>query len=260
MTDTTLDIERLLDETFVARAEHHPTLGSTNDRARQCALEGASELPLLIVADRQTSGRGRGTRRWWTGRGSLAFSLLLDGDSTGVARSGSSLVALAAALAIVEAVEPLLRGQAVGLHWPNDVFAAGRKLAGILVETLADQRHIVGIGLNANNSIADAPPQLQQTATTLLDLTGVPHDRTTILLTVLKHLEGTLRLLSSARHEIVKRADAICLQRGQTLTIQSGDCSIMGRAAGIAPDGALLLDTPTGRRQFHSGLLRQFGD
>lgn len=256
MTGSPLDIDRLVRETFVARAEYHRTLRSTNDRARQCAGEGGGELPLLVVSDEQTAGRGRGNRRWWTGPGSMACSLLLDGGHSATGRrDGSPLVALAAALAVVETVAPLLASHQVGIAWPNDVTADGAKLAGILVEVLADGRQILGIGLNTNNSLAQAPAELQQTAATLLDLTGVPHDQTTILLTLLARLEDDLRQLASEPARIGARADALSVQHGKLLTVSSGNRSVGGRCAGIAADGALLLDTTDGRRAFYSGTL-----
>ena len=76
-----IDAVRILRETSVARVEHRPTLASTNDRAAQCAAQGVKDLPLLVVADQQTAGRGRGSNRWWTGPGGLAFSLLVDAET-----------------------------------------------------------------------------------------------------------------------------------------------------------------------------------
>ena len=73
-----MDINRILRETFVVEVEQHAELASTNDRAAQRAKQGAKKLPLLVISDRQTAGRGRGGNRWWTGAGSLAFSLLFD--------------------------------------------------------------------------------------------------------------------------------------------------------------------------------------
>ncbi len=256
MPTSSLDADLLLRRTFIARVEHHATLGSTNDRAKQCAGQGVGALPLLIVADEQTAGRGRGTRRWWTGQGSLACSLLLEAADLGVDRSRSPLVALAAAVAIVETVGPLLPSHQVGIRWPNDVFAGGRKLAGILVEVLSDRRLVVGIGLNLNNSLCEAPPELQSTAATLRELTGTPHDRTRILLALLEHLAVGLWQLASTPEQVAARADGFCLQHGEQLTIQLGRRLVSGRCAGIASDGALVLDTPEGRRTLYSGVLR----
>src|SRR5262245_43251208 len=74
-----LDLDTLARSATIARVEYFPTLGSTQDRAREAARAAdCGPLPLLVVADEQTAGRGRGSNRWWTGRGSLAMSLLFD--------------------------------------------------------------------------------------------------------------------------------------------------------------------------------------
>jgi len=244
MAPNNIDVPHILAHTFVARVEYYPSIPSTNDRAKQCAAQDRGELPLLVVADQQTAGRGRGTRRWWTGRGSLAFSLLLDAATLDADRGRPPLVALAAALAIVDTVAPLVPAHGVGIRWPNDVYAAGGKLAGILVEVLPDRQHVVGIGLNTNNARAEFPPELRQKVATLLDLSGRQHDQTTILATLLTNLEANFRLLATSPERIAARADQLCLQRGQTLTLESGQESFTGLCAGIAPDGALLLDMP----------------
>jgi BirA family biotin operon repressor/biotin-[acetyl-CoA-carboxylase] ligase len=165
-------------------------------------------------------------------------------------------VALAAAVAVVEAVAPLVGSSPLGIEWPNDVVAAGRKLAGVLVEVLPDGRHIVGIGVNTNNSLAEAPPDVRLVATTIRELTGVVHDQTTILVTLLQHLEVRLGQLASEPGQIGNSADALCTQRGRLLTLDLGGESLHGQCAGIAPDGALLLDTPHGRKAFSWGMLK----
>lgn len=262
MTFDHLDIDRILAETFIARAEYHRTLTSTNDRASQCAAEVSGELPLLVVADQQTAGRGRGTNRWWTGRGSLAMSLLFGPDQLAIQqRSRSPLVALAAAVAVVQTVAPLVPQQTVGIGWPNDVLVAGGKLAGILVEVLSDGRPVVGIGVNTNNSLAEAPlglknTGLKNTATTLWELTGRQHDQTALLVRLLNHLENAFGQLASEPDRIAARADELCVQHGKTLRLQLGEKSICGRCAGIAPDGALLLETSEGRQAYYSGILQ----
>jgi BirA family transcriptional regulator, biotin operon repressor / biotin---[acetyl-CoA-carboxylase] ligase len=251
----TIDIDRILRETFVARAEHHASIGSTNDRVSECAERDGEVLPLLVVADRQTAGRGRGANRWWTGDGALAFSLLVDGRGVGAQGSRSPLIALATAVAVVDTVIPLVPRHRIGVHWPNDVFAAGRKLAGILIEVLPDGRHVVGIGLNTNNSLADAPAELKQTAVTLRDLRGTACDQTETLVALLNRLELKFAELADRPEAVAAQADARCLQRGQLLKLQWGTRTVAGRCEGIAPDGALLLQTPAGREAFYSGVV-----
>jgi BirA family biotin operon repressor/biotin-[acetyl-CoA-carboxylase] ligase len=166
-----------------------------------------------------------------------------------------SLVSLATGLAVVRAVAPLLSQENLGLHWPNDVFAAGRKLAGILVEVVPENLHVIGIGLNTNNTIQDAPQDVRQRAVTLRDLTGREHDHTEILRELLGHMETLLRQLGTAPETIAAEADRLCLQRGQMLTLKRGRRTACGLCLGIAPDGALILDTPEGKRSFYSGVL-----
>ncbi|HUY31399.1 MAG TPA: biotin--[acetyl-CoA-carboxylase] ligase [Pirellulales bacterium] len=250
-----LDLQRLRSETFVSHVEYHPSLGSTNDQARQLAAEASGTLPALVIAEEQTAGRGRGTNRWWTGPGSLAFSLLFDPAARGIQRRWFPLMSLATALAIVDTSKPRAPNARLGIHWPNDVFAASRKLAGVLIEALADGRHILGIGWNVNNARSQAPAELAEIVTSLRDLTSVPHDRATLLIEALSRLDGLLDNLALDPEAVGRRAHDACLQRGQTLTIEAGPRQTSGVCAGIASDGALLLDTPTGRQSHYSGVL-----
>lgn len=256
-----IDADRILRESFVKRMEHHGSLASTNDRAVECARAGSDHLPLLIVADQQTAGRGRGANRWWTGHGSLAMSLLVDAALVGADRQRSPLVALAVALTVVDTVQPLLPSHRVGIHWPNDVMvcdgvAADRKVAGILVEVLPDRRHIVGIGLNTNNTLADAPPELRETACTIGDLTAKQLDHTVVLVALLECLERDFAQLRAGATGVAERVNALCLQRGRLLTVDSGGNKTAGRCQGIAGDGALVLDMPAGLQRFVSGVVR----
>ncbi len=248
-----LDINRILHETFVARTEYLPVVDSTNNRAAQLAAEGA--LPLLVVADQQTAGRGRGSNRWWTGSGALAFSLALDGKDVGAVKKPSPLVALAVGVAVVKTVTPLLPGRNVGIHWPNDVYADERKLAGILIEVFADRRHVIGIGLNVNNSLADAPPELQSKAATMRDLTNQQYDPTEILIALLCHLEREFVKLQQDSEAVAAGANMVCLQCGKMLMQERAGRVIAGRCRGIAADGALILDTPEGEELIYSGTL-----
>jgi BirA family biotin operon repressor/biotin-[acetyl-CoA-carboxylase] ligase len=135
-----------------------PSLGSTNTELMERARRAADVRPCLLVAEQQTGGRGRQGKGWQSSVGaSLTFSLALP-----LAPSDWSGLSLAVGLALAEALDPPQPGQAprLGLKWPNDLLlldaaagteAIGRKLGGILIETVAvaDRRiAVVGVGLN----------------------------------------------------------------------------------------------------------------
>src|SRR6478752_8713647 len=100
--------------------EHHDTIGSTNERARELAEEGAAH-GTLVTADEQTAGRGRQGRTWQTPAGvAIAASLVL--------REFDDLLPLRAGLAVAD-----VAGARSLVKWPNDVWVDGKKVAGILV-------------------------------------------------------------------------------------------------------------------------------
>ena len=250
-----IDVDRMLQGTMVAKAEHWSTLSSTNDRAAELAARADVQLPLVVVADQQTAGRGRGGNRWWTGGGGLAFSLLVDAATVAATANRSPLVALATGVAVAESLALLLPGQNVGLHWPNDVFVDERKLAGILVEVLPNRRHVIGIGVNTNNLATDAPQELRSRLATLRDLTGKQYDHTELLIGLLTQLNAVFAQLREDSASVLVAANDLCLQRGQMLTVQRPDRVITGRCVGISSDGALLLDTGSGREACYSGVI-----
>jgi BirA family biotin operon repressor/biotin-[acetyl-CoA-carboxylase] ligase len=261
LSETGRNLEkRLLATGLLARVEHHPSLGSTNDRARVLAADHQAQLPILVVAEEQTAGRGRGENRWWTGSDSLACSLLLDRESVGLERRLTPQLSLAAAVAVIDAVEEASRKspadlQGLGLHWPNDVFLRGGKLAGILVEGIGARRCILGIGVNTNNSLANAPPELRAVAMTLRDAMGDRIDQAEFLATLVERLWANIRLLTKAPDGLADRYAALCLQQGHTLTIQVAGRRATGRCLGIKPDGALELEIDGRIETFYGGVL-----
>jgi BirA family transcriptional regulator, biotin operon repressor / biotin---[acetyl-CoA-carboxylase] ligase len=252
----TIDPVQLVAATWIDAAEHHGELTSTQDRARAIAAESPLERSHLVIADRQTAGRGRGANSWWTGEGSLAFSLLFDPAGFELPRRAIPQISLAAAVALIDTISPNVAGHAIGLHWPNDVFVAGRKLAGVLVDVLPDGRHILGVGINTNNPLADAPDELRDSAATLHWLTGRLVDHGELLAAFVDQFAVALRMLAHTPSQLGRRFNELCLQHGEILTARNGVERTTGRCAGIAPDGALLLDTDRGRQAFYSGTLR----
>ena len=141
---------------------------STQDVAREAALAGAAE-GLLVLAEEQTAGRGRAGRSWWAPRGSAVLSSLLLRPSLPKERLG--YIGMIAGLAVMDALNAM-GVHPVHLKWPNDVLLHGKKVAGILLESVWEGDHlnavILGVGINVN---AHIPPTLPfaSTATSLAD-------------------------------------------------------------------------------------------
>lgn len=249
-----IDPHRIERETFVAQAEVHAELPSTNDRALRLAAKCA-ELPRLIVALRQTLGRGRGANRWWSADGALTFSLIV--DAAPVAADRRPLVALVAGGAVCDAVAATLPNADIRLKWPNDVYVAGRKAGGILVEVPPDvpDRLVVGIGLNVNVSLQDAPADVQQRAAALCDVAGRPLAIDDVLHRILHRLHADLARLETAFDELLADWRRRCLLSGRCVTLHDGTRSITGTCLGFDDDGSLLLQTLAGPRRYRSGVV-----
>ena len=152
------DLDRIRPRGLCGEVEFHAEIGSTNDRAAELACGGQLACPVLVLAAHQTGGRGRGSNRWWSAPGALTFSLVLDAQHVGLPTERWPQIALAAGAAVGDASSNRFRKRR-RLKWPNDVYLAGKKTGGILVEVPADGRGqlIVGIGVNVNNSLAALP-------------------------------------------------------------------------------------------------------
>lgn len=164
--------------------EFHATVPSTNDRARVLVAEGRP-LPAVVVAERQTAGRGRRGRRWEsdTPRG-LWFTVAWEVGEGSV--GGLPLRVGRGAAVGIESVVPGLR---VRVKWPNDLVVRGRKLGGVLCERCG--RHVLaGVGLNLNHERRDFPAALRTTATSIRLVDGRPVARARILGKVVEALAG----------------------------------------------------------------------
>src|SRR3954467_4771493 len=135
--------------------EHHETIGSTNDRARELAEQGAAH-GALVTADEQTAGRGRQGRSWATPPGTaIAASVVLT--------EFDDLLPLRAGLAVAD-----IAGPGALVKWPNDVWIDGRKIAGILAESRSEPRWaVLGIGVNVAVDVAALPPEAAAVAGSL---------------------------------------------------------------------------------------------
>ena len=234
-------------ETFVSFVECHAELTSTNDRALQLA-NGTAELPALVIADRQTAGRGRRDNRWWSADGALTFSLVAELPEGTIQRE---IVSLLTGLAVAETLTGHMPAQDVSLKWPNDVYVHGRKICGILTE-IPNQRSdsvVIGVGINANNSRSNAPKDIRDTVTSLYDEIGTPISTQNLLCKVLAALEPQL---AADPATLPQRWQRYCLLRDHHVTADTAAGAVSGVCRGIGSDGALILETRNGLVPVHS--------
>ncbi|MCB0274559.1 MAG: biotin--[acetyl-CoA-carboxylase] ligase [Calditrichaeota bacterium] len=230
------------------------SLGSTNDRARELAENGAPAWT-VVCADEQTAGRGRLGRHWQslTGYG-LWMSVVLRPEAD---RFRPGLLVLSLALAVARAIETLGgENLPVRLKWPNDVWVGSRKLAGILMESQFSGSRpvflIVGIGVNMLHLPADFPDELHYPATSLKMLMREVPSRETLLAGICEHLYRELSRDSDPRL-IRKLYLEKALFLGEEIELRTDREVLRGRFAGLSTDGFLQLESAHGIVEITSG-------
>jgi BirA family biotin operon repressor/biotin-[acetyl-CoA-carboxylase] ligase len=228
--------------------EFHAEIGSTNDRARAALREPGGE-GLAVVADLQTAGRGRRGRSWESPAGvNLTVSV---GVRPLLEPSRAGLLGIAAAVATRDACFALAPDATFAIRWPNDIVTgSGDKVAGLLVETAVEDGRLVeaviGIGINVNWRRFAMPAEIAARATSLADLAGRDLDRTALLAVLLDALDAELTALERGASP-VDRFRSVSALDGRRVGVELGGELLEGIAAGIADDGALVLDTDAGR-------------
>lgn len=234
-------IQAGLDAPFVV--DYHPTIGSTNDRARELAERG--ETDVAVIADTQTGGKGRLDREWASPRGGIYSSLVIRPE---LVPSRLPVMTLVASVAGAEAAEAV--GVEAVTKWPNDLLGpGGRKLGGVLAESSVAggtvEWAVVGFGLNANVDAAALPPG----ATSLQELAGQAIDRRAVA-------QRYLEAFDTWRHDPEGVLDAWrerSATLGEEVRVRTGDGEFVGRATDIDEVGALLVETESGTSRVTAG-------
>ena len=150
-------LRKALSSVPIGELRYFDSIGSTNDEALTWASQGATDLS-MVIADEQTAGRGRSRRKWFTPPGSaLAFSLILRPSK--VELVFPTRITGLGALALTDALLPI--GLAPKIKWPNDILIKGRKVAGILVESVWSGDVLLAsiLGMGVNVLKASTPPK-----------------------------------------------------------------------------------------------------
>ena len=233
-----------LTTSFVGRRlEYRAALGSTQDLARELARTGAAE-GTVVLAGRQTAGRGRLSRSWVSPGGGLYLTVVLRPPAEHL-----KALVIIAGLAVARAIERLA-GLQTSLKWPNDVLVAGRKVAGILSESeLVEQSvsyALVGIGVNVNADMA-AYPETAPLATSVMTELGREVSREALAAGILNEFEA-LYLAAQAGEPIDREWRARLSMLGKQVRVRLGDQVEEGLAEDVDGDGNLVLRRADGSR------------
>ena len=218
------------------RVIYYPSLASTMEVAKQEAQKGAAE-GTVIIADEQTTGKGRIKRVWLSPKGSIALSVIL---YPGVAYL--PFLTMLASLAVTHSIEAVT-GLKSQVKWPNDVLINGKKVCGVLIESnvrgdIVDYA-IIGIGVNVNLRLYDFP-QIQPTATSLSDELGRDVSRLDVIRCLLVEIERLYLALLAGGSIYQEWRDSL-VTLGRRVRVKLGDTIHEGIAESIAEDGSLLL-------------------
>ncbi|WP_291852045.1 biotin--[acetyl-CoA-carboxylase] ligase [Accumulibacter sp.] len=235
--------------TIEALAECSSTSTLLLERAQQGAVSGS-----LLVADRQTAGRGRRGRHWLSSPAAgLTFSLLWRFSGALARLSGLSL---AVGLAVARALEHS-GASGVGLKWPNDILLDGGKVGGILIELESSpggMLAVIGIGLNLQLPPAGEEEFLHPPAALAQTLSPLP-DRHCLLAAVLNELAVVLDRFDQVGFSGLRSAWQAhhAWQQRPVRLLDGGRIQGEGLCLGADDDGALLLQTPAGIERCLSG-------
>lgn len=235
-------------------------LESTNDLLLEKAKGDTVAAPSLVWAMRQTRGRGRSGAAWFTTEGSIAISLLLEAPTQLNHGELASVLAISTGVATCETLTRLFPLGVFALKWPNDVFLNGKKTAGILVERPSVQSPVVvvGVGVNLNNSLVDAPDEVRGRAISLVDAAGVRFEESEVVAELAVAIADRVKD-AAADFTIVLNAFRLrCLLTGKLVEISQANRTIAGRCGGVDSTGGLRIHTSNGPEMVTQGTVTKF--
>ncbi len=250
-------VKDLKTKTMGKRVYYFEEIDSTQNVAEQIALD-KKENGTIIIAGKQTAGRGRLDRKWISPKGGMWFSLIVHPKFD---VSTSTLVPIAGAVALAKSIKTTLDVD-VSVKWPNDITLDGKKVAGMLVDASFQANNIdyliLGIGINFDIDSKKIGKRLSKSS----NFYGVNSLRKKdddtppkmLLKEFLLQFEKTINQLNKGEKskivkEWTKKADKI----GKRITINTSDGKISGMSQGIDNDGALKLKTTKGMKKIFVG-------
>lgn len=212
------------------------SVDSTNTRAKELTKKGLDGG--AVIAARQTKGRGRYDRSFLSKRGKGVYLSFV-----GQARENFAALSALSALAVLGAVKQIYDIECK-IKWPNDVIYQGKKLCGILPESVAagDTRYvIVGVGVNVNYTEVDFGA-LAGKAVSIRQITGKNSCVLTLAAQLVKNLQTVFSRFDGEEQILIEEFRASCDTIGKTIVFERGGATVTGKAVGIDESCALLVE------------------
>jgi len=223
----------------------YPQISSTNTRAMEMASDNAP-AGTVVIAETQTSGKGRLGRKWISPKGNLYFSVILRPD---IPLYRAPLITLMGAVAVVSAIRKECQVNAV-IKWPNDVLLSGKKVCGLLTEMSAEQdriRHIVlGIGVDVNMDPASLPADVRMVTTSLMSETNKEINRTALLQEILRELDHWYQVFLHDSADVLKAWEKLTMTIGCRIAVSGAGEVLEGSAQGVDREGRLIVKLDDG--------------
>lgn len=218
------------------------TVDSTNNWIRK-NIDNLSGYD-AVLARKQTAGKGRGDKKWFSPEGGLWLSILIDENDM-----NKGILSIICSVAIVNTlldfnIEPSIK-------WPNDILINSRKIGGILIEKV-NKKFITGIGLNLNIPHSKFPHNLQKRVSSLKEIIN---DR----ISIKKTARNIIKQIKKGAEEQEKFYATYLLfnqDLGKNVEIIINDRKIKGRVAGINNDGSIKIATSGKIKTYYSGSIK----
>lgn len=245
------EIKQALTPSHVGEVEVLNVIGSTNQYIKDKL--SVIKSGHCCLAEAQTAGRGRHGRKWVSPYAASLYLSMHWSFAGGYAVLGG--LSLAVGVAIVNALGAC-GVQGVRLKWPNDIYAQGKKLAGVLIEVEgqmgAECQAVIGIGLNV--TLPNNVNEISQPWTDLNALCQQPLDRNKVAGALISELHKSLAVFeSSGLDNFIEQWRSLDIYANQAVKLIIGKKDISGISRGIDANGAILLETEQGVRAYHGG-------